>query len=202
MRLAGTEPLSQSTSSELTREDFRTVCSEVGIIDCTPDPGQIVDTCCSSYVWSSFPGGDRLQQIQVTSNAAYVQISASQVLPGGTRHCEAWLLMLSSFDLPTGGALTALATGSDVIHLIASTGTCGVDAAVGGMSYTATGSPPALTFALGKLVSSTYKVCHCPSVDGADVDSTACSSADEFTNEAGQLDVEGVAWLLIGHASR
>ena len=56
MRLAGTEPLSQSTSSELTREDFRTVCSEVGIIDCTPDPGQIVDTCCSSYVWSSCPG--------------------------------------------------------------------------------------------------------------------------------------------------
>ncbi|CAE7357104.1 unnamed protein product, partial [Symbiodinium necroappetens] len=55
----------------------------VGIIDCTPDPGQIVDTCCSSYVWSSFPGGDRLQQIQVTSNAAYVQISAPQVLPGG-----------------------------------------------------------------------------------------------------------------------
>ena len=86
-------------------------------------------------------------------------------------------------------------TGSDVIHIIASTGTCGVDAAVGGMSYTATGSPPALTFALGKLVSGTYKVCHCPSTDGADVDSTACSSADEFTNEAGQLDVEGVAWL-------
>ena len=85
-------------------------------------------------------------------------------------------------------------SGTDVVHLI-STGSCGVTAAVGGLSYTATGSLPVLTFALGKIAQGTYTVCHCPSVDGADVDSTACSSADEFSNDAGQLNVEGVPWI-------
>ena len=85
--------------------------------------------------------------------------------------------------------------GTDMVHLISSTGTCGVDSALGGISYSGTGSATTLTFALGQISHGTYKVCHCPSIDGADVDSTACSSADEFTHDAGQLSVEGEPWL-------
>ena len=56
--------------------------------------------------------------------------------------------------------------GTDAVHLISSTGTCGVDSALGGTSYTGSGSSTAMSFDVGQVAQGFYKVCYCPSLDG------------------------------------
>eukprot|EP00930_Biecheleria_cincta_P091983 TRINITY_DN81709_c0_g1_i1.p1 TRINITY_DN81709_c0_g1~~TRINITY_DN81709_c0_g1_i1.p1 ORF type:complete len:613 (+),score=94.17 TRINITY_DN81709_c0_g1_i1:217-2055(+) len=106
--------LGEYTGFQLSAADY------VGIIQCTPGSGDNVASCCSSYNWGSFPGGNRLKQIQIADSQPTVQLSASEVPPGGTWavcHCLRGSCGSVSSSIVALGLLTVI--GPDASQTIA-----------------------------------------------------------------------------------
>ncbi|CAE8721744.1 unnamed protein product [Polarella glacialis] len=125
-----------------------------------------------------------------------LQVSAPPSSLGG-RSYRCYADVLCSLLLRTSAGMLP----SDRVQLITASGVCGSASPVGGVTYQASGSGSASETrafqlgAAGAIGPGSYKICHCPSVDGSDADVTACSSNDEFATDVGSLDVQGASSL-------
>ncbi|CAE8601321.1 unnamed protein product, partial [Polarella glacialis] len=125
-----------------------------------------------------------------------LQVSAPPSSLGG-RSYRCYADVLCSLLLRTSAGMLP----SDRVQLITASGACGSASPVGGVTYQASGSGSASETrafqlgAAGAIGPGSYKICHCPSVDGSDADVTACSSNDEFATDVGSLDVQGASSL-------